>query len=76
MLRIAEEALTFDDVLLLPAHSVVLPKTVALNYPVDAFDRAQYSAYIICDGHGYRVPSRDCYGARGWLGCAAQEHEC
>lgn len=31
MLRIAEEALTFDDVLLLPAHSVVLPKTVALN---------------------------------------------
>ena len=31
MLRIAEEALTFDDVLLLPAHSVVLPKTVALT---------------------------------------------
>ncbi|MFT4816398.1 MAG: IMP dehydrogenase, partial [Cyclobacteriaceae bacterium] len=29
MLRIAEEALTFDDVLLLPAHSIVLPKTVA-----------------------------------------------
>jgi len=31
MLRIAEEALTFDDVLLLPAHSSVLPKTVKLN---------------------------------------------
>jgi IMP dehydrogenase len=31
MLRIAEEALTFDDVLLLPAHSIVLPKTVALT---------------------------------------------
>ncbi len=31
MLRIAEEALTFDDVLLLPAHSVVLPKSVKLN---------------------------------------------
>ncbi|MEX0964758.1 MAG: IMP dehydrogenase [Pseudohongiellaceae bacterium] len=31
MLRIAEEALTFDDVLLLPAHSIVLPKTVTLN---------------------------------------------
>lgn len=31
MLRIAEEALTFDDVLLLPAHSTVLPKSVALN---------------------------------------------
>ena len=31
MLRIAEEALTFDDVLLLPAHSIVLPKTVTLT---------------------------------------------
>ncbi len=31
MLRIAEEALTFDDVLLLPAHSNVLPKSVKLE---------------------------------------------
>ncbi len=31
MLRIAEEALTFDDVLLVPAHSFVLPKAVKLN---------------------------------------------
>ncbi len=31
MLRIAEEALTFDDVLLLPAHSTVLPKSVSLK---------------------------------------------
>jgi len=31
MLRIAEEALTFDDVLLLPAHSSVLPKAVSLK---------------------------------------------
>ena len=31
MLRIVEEALTFDDVLLLPAHSTVLPRTVNLQ---------------------------------------------
>lgn len=31
MLRIAEEALTFDDVLLLPAHSNVLPKSVNIS---------------------------------------------
>lgn len=31
MLRIAEEALTFDDVLLLPAHSNVLPRSVSLQ---------------------------------------------
>ncbi|MDH5394693.1 MAG: IMP dehydrogenase [Gammaproteobacteria bacterium] len=31
MLRIAQEALTFDDVLLVPAHSSVLPKEVKLK---------------------------------------------
>jgi IMP dehydrogenase len=31
MLRISEQSLTFDDVLLLPAHSVVLPKDVDLS---------------------------------------------
>jgi len=44
MLRIAKEALTFDDVLLVPAHSTVLPntaklrtqltKTITLNIPM------------------------------------------
>jgi IMP dehydrogenase len=31
MLRIAQEALTFDDVLLVPAHSTVLPSTALLQ---------------------------------------------
>ena len=31
MLRIVEEALTFDDVLLVPAHSTVLPRDVSLQ---------------------------------------------
>jgi len=31
MLRIVQEALTFDDVLLVPAHSEVLPNTVSLK---------------------------------------------
>ena len=30
-MRIVQEALTFDDVLLLPAHSSVLPKEVQLR---------------------------------------------
>ncbi|MBX2826225.1 MAG: IMP dehydrogenase, partial [Gammaproteobacteria bacterium] len=30
-MHIIEEALTFDDVLLVPAHSTVLPKEVALT---------------------------------------------
>ena len=36
MLRIAEEALTFDDVLLLPAHSSVLPRSVNLQSRITA----------------------------------------
>jgi len=36
MLRIAEEALTFDDVLLLPAHSSVLPRSVKLQSRIAA----------------------------------------
>lgn len=31
MLRIMEEALTYDDVLLVPAHSTVLPNTADLR---------------------------------------------
>ena len=31
MLRIVEDALTFDDVLLVPAHSLVLPNSVDLK---------------------------------------------
>ena len=31
MLRIKQEALTFDDVLLVPAHSTVLPNTANLS---------------------------------------------
>ena len=30
-MRISQEALTFDDVLLLPAHSTVLPRDVSLS---------------------------------------------
>lgn len=36
MLRIAQEALTFDDVLLVPAHSVVLPNTADLRTQLTA----------------------------------------
>ncbi len=33
-MRIAQDALTFDDVLLLPAHSAVLPRDVSLSTPL------------------------------------------
>lgn len=36
MLRIKKEALTFDDVLLVPAHSTVLPNTADLSTQLTA----------------------------------------
>ena len=36
MLRIVEEALTFDDVLLVPSHSTVLPNTADLRTKLTA----------------------------------------
>ena len=35
MLRFAHESLTFDDVLLLPAYSRVLPSEVESRHPAD-----------------------------------------
>ena len=37
MLRIAKEALTFDDVLLVPGHSTVLPHTANISYSLNAW---------------------------------------
>lgn len=65
MLRIAKEALTFDDVLLVPAHSTVLPntadlstqltKTIRLNIPMlsAAMDTVT-EARGYCSGSGRR----------------------
>ncbi|MGB1220118.1 MAG: hypothetical protein ACPG43_01195, partial [Alcanivoracaceae bacterium] len=39
MLRIVQEALTFDDVLLVPALSEVLPKDVSFDKPGNPLDR-------------------------------------
>jgi len=65
MLRIAKDALTFDDVLLVPAHSTVLPNTadlrtqltqnIALNIPVvsaamDTVTEARFAIALAQEG--------------------------
>ena len=65
MLRIAKEALTFDDVLLVPGHSTVLPntadlrtqltKTISLNIPVisasmDTVTEARFAIALAQEG--------------------------
>jgi IMP dehydrogenase len=65
MLRIAKDALTFDDVLLVPAHSTVLPNTadlrtqvtknISLNIPVvsaamDTVTEARFAIALAQEG--------------------------
>jgi hypothetical protein len=59
MLRIIEEALTFDDVLLVPAYSEVVPSDVALGTQLNAYRTPEPADAVCGDGHGHRAPARD-----------------
>jgi hypothetical protein len=73
--KFAGDGFTFDDVLLLPAYSQILPRetelaharlreTLRINIPI-----------LICrNGHGYRSELSHCFGARRWHWCVAQKH--
>ena len=50
-MRILEEALTFDDVLLVPARSDVLPREVNLFNPTHSQDSCRSAGAV--GGHGY-----------------------
>ena len=67
------EALTFDDVLLLPGYSDVLPSQVSLETQAHAQDRAPHPAALGRDGHGDRKQDRDHAGAGGRPGRHSQE---
>ncbi|VFT47415.1 inosine 5'-monophosphate dehydrogenase [Pseudomonas aeruginosa] len=56
MLRISQEALTFDDVLLIPGYSEVLPKDVSLKNSPDPRHRTEHPAGIRRDGYRDRSP--------------------
>ena len=63
--KFAREGLTFDDVLLEPAASDVLPSDVSTRDPADAADRARHPDRRGRDGHGHRVAARDRDRPRG-----------
>ena len=58
-MRIVQEALTFDDVLLVPAYSDVLPREVDLSTRLTRGIRPQPPVRLRRDGHGHRGPPRD-----------------
>ena len=63
-----EQALTFDDVLLQPGHSTVMPGRSGCYKPINQryFPQSAYSF----GGHGYGDGEQtgDCHGAGRWYG--------
>ena len=58
-------ALTFDDVLLLPAESEVLPREVDLSTRLTRNMRLNIPLLSAGHGHGHRGAHRHRHGARG-----------
>lgn len=59
--KIVMDGLTFDDVLLIPAYSEVLPKEVNLKTKFSRHIEAQCTFCDGCYGHGYRVGDGYCH---------------
>ena len=73
--RVREDlALTFDDVLLVPRHSLTHPKDVSVSLALLARHRAPHSARFRRDGYRDRIGYGDRDGARRRHRRAAQEH--
>jgi len=64
-----KKALTFDDILLVPAHSEVLPKQVSLTSKLTNKITLQYPYYFCCDGYSDRGQACNCNCAGGRNGC-------
>ncbi len=63
--KFAKEGLTFDDVLLVPAESRVLPNDVSTRTRLTPVDRAEHPDRLGGDGHGHRGAPRDRARPRG-----------
>lgn len=67
--KFAKESLTFDDVLLIPAQSDILPKDVDLS--VQLSDKVKLNIPVISAGMDTVTESKngDCYGSSRWFRC-------
>jgi IMP_dehydrog: inosine-5'-monophosphate dehydrogenase len=54
--RVQPEGLTFDDVLLIPAYSEVLPREVNVQTRFFAKYQTQHPHCVRCHGHRYEAP--------------------
>ena len=73
-MRVVQKALTFDDVLLVPAHSRVLPREVSLKTRLTRKHRPEHPARVRRHGHGDRGAPGDRHRAGRRHRHRAQEH--
>ena len=59
------EGITFDDVLLVPAYSEVIPNQVNLKHKPDEKDQTEHPVDECRYGYSYRAPYGDCHGKTG-----------
>jgi len=59
------EALTFDDVLLVPSYSEVVPVTVSTQTQLTRDITLNTAAHLVGDGHGDRIADGHCHGTAG-----------
>ncbi len=55
-------SLTFDDVLLIPQYSEVLPKDIDISTQFNKKNTAQYPYRQRCNGHRHRSAHSHCHG--------------
>ncbi len=59
------EGITFDDVLLVPSYSEVIPNQVDLTHKPDQEDPTEHSVNECRHGYGYRAPYGHRHGQSG-----------
>ena len=60
------EGITFDDVLLVPAYSKVIPNQVDVTTHLTKKIKADHSYDERRNGHSYRAQNGNCHGETGW----------
>ena len=63
--HIIGEGITFDDVLLVPSYSQVIPNQVDLTTWLTKKNQASHSYDECGNGHSYRTQNGNCYGKAG-----------
>ena len=64
--KIIGEGITFDDVLLVPAYSEVIPNQVDLSTHLTKKISIEYSDDECRNGYCYRTPHGNRHGSSGW----------